>query len=116
VLGSSSEILPIVGEFTDILYAPIAASLLRSLYGSNVIFALEFAEEILPFTDIIPLATLCWVVDTFFADSDLARTLQLGSYRTDLEDAIDVSANDTTSTTSSTKLVDVDASRGEKKL
>jgi len=85
VLGTSSEIVPVLGEFTDIIYAPIAASLLRSLYGSNVIFALEFAEEILPFTDIIPLATLCWVVDTFFADSDVARTLQLGSYRNNVD-------------------------------
>ena len=59
VVGSSSEIIPFVGEFTDVIYAPIAATLLRSLYGgSNVIFALEFAEEILPFTDILPLATL----------------------------------------------------------
>ena len=59
VVGSSSEIIPILGELTDVVYAPIAATLLRSLYGgSNVIFALEFAEEILPFTDILPLATL----------------------------------------------------------
>lgn len=59
VVGSSSEVIPILGELTDVIYAPIAATLLRSLYGgSNVIFALEFAEEILPFTDILPLATL----------------------------------------------------------
>jgi hypothetical protein len=59
VIGSSSEVVPILGELTDVIYAPIAATLLRSLYGgSNVIFALEFTEEILPFTDILPLATI----------------------------------------------------------
>jgi hypothetical protein len=59
VIGSSSELVPILGELTDVIYAPIAATVLRSLYGgSNVVFALEFAEEILPFTDILPLATL----------------------------------------------------------
>lgn len=58
VIGSSSEIVPLLGELTDIIYAPIAATALRSLYGSNVIFALEFTEEILPFTDILPLATI----------------------------------------------------------
>lgn len=59
VVGSSSEIVPILGELTDVVYAPIAATLLRSLYGgSNVVFALEFTEEILPFTDILPLATI----------------------------------------------------------
>jgi hypothetical protein len=58
IIGSSSEIVPLLGELTDVIYAPIAATALRSLYGSNVIFALEFTEEILPFTDILPLATI----------------------------------------------------------
>ena len=63
VIGSSSEIVPVLGEATDVIYAPIAAYLLRSLYGgsNNVLFALEFAEEILPFTDVLPLATI-WCV------------------------------------------------------
>ena len=43
-------------------------------------FALEFAEEILPLTDILPLATICWVVETYFGDSDIARILQVGVY------------------------------------
>ena len=58
IFGSFSELVPLFGELTDVIYAPIAATALRSLYGSNVIFALEFAEEILPFTDILPLATI----------------------------------------------------------
>jgi hypothetical protein len=80
VIGSSSEVVPIFGSLTDVVWAPIAGYALRSLYGSNVLFALEFTEEILPFTDILPLATVCWVVNTFFGDSDLAKLLQLGSY------------------------------------
>ena len=81
VLGTSSELLPIIGEFTDIAFAPAAALALRSLFqGSNVVFALEFVEEILPFTDILPLATICWVVETYFGDSDVARALQIGVY------------------------------------
>lgn len=80
LIGTSSELLPIVGEISDIAWAPIAALALRSLYGSNVVFALEFAEEILPFTDILPLATICWVVDTFFQDSQIAKLLSIGSY------------------------------------
>lgn len=58
VIGTSSELIPIAGELTDLAWAPIAAIALRSIYGSNIIFALEFVEEILPFTDILPLATL----------------------------------------------------------
>ena len=58
VIGSSSEVLPLLGEITDVVYAPIAATVLRNLYGSNILFGLEFAEEILPFTDVLPLATI----------------------------------------------------------
>ena len=85
--------MPIVGELTDFLWAPIAALSLRSLFqGSNVVFALEFAEEFLPFTDILPLATICWIVETFFGDSSFAKTLQIGSYGKNSisVDAIDV--------------------------
>lgn len=64
VIGTSSELIPFVGELTDIAWAPLAAIALRSLYGSNIVFVLEFVEEILPFTDILPLATL-WYVHGF---------------------------------------------------
>ncbi|GKY97489.1 hypothetical protein MPSEU_000707200 [Mayamaea pseudoterrestris] len=93
-IGSSSALIPILGEATDVLWAPIAGLLLRSLYSSNILFGLEFAEEILPFTDILPLATICWVVDTYFAESPLAQLLNIGSYstkeRADYISAIDV--------------------------
>mmetsp|Transcript_5489 Transcript_5489/g.6384 ORF Transcript_5489/g.6384 Transcript_5489/m.6384 type:complete len:253 (-) Transcript_5489:102-860(-) len=97
-IGSSSELLPVIGEITDAVWAPIAAVLMRNLfYGSNVILVLEFAEEILPFTDIVPLASLCWVVDTFFVETEVARALGLGSYRNNLDDkdVIDVRSDKT---------------------
>jgi len=79
-IGTSSELVPVLGEVTDVVWAPIAALGLRNLYGSNVVFALEFVEEILPFTDFIPLATVCWVVDSFYGDTDIAKSLQIGQY------------------------------------
>ena len=93
VIGSSSELVPILGEVTDVVWAPIAAVLLRNLYGgSNVVLVLEFAEEILPLTDILPLATLCWIIDTLAPSSELAKLLQLGIYRADYydNDVVDV--------------------------
>ena len=104
VIGSSSELLPIIGEATDLVWAPIAALLLRKLfYGSNTVLFLEFVEEILPFTDILPLATLCWVLDTFFAESIASRALGLGSYRRiDLNDEVAIDVTDPTRTDSTT--------------
>jgi len=80
-IGSTSELVPIIGELTDILWAPIAASALRYMYGSNVVFALEFTEEILPLVDVLPLATFCLVVETFFSDAEIARGLEIGQFR-----------------------------------
>ena len=81
-VGASSELVPILGEATDVIWAPIAGLILRQLYGgnNNLLWGLEFAEEILPFTDILPLCTLCWIIDTFFPDSKIAQLLQLGLY------------------------------------
>jgi hypothetical protein len=101
-IGSSSMLLPLIGDASDLLWAPTAGLLLRYLfYNSNVILVFEFAEEILPFTDILPLATLCWIIDTYFRETDIAKLLQLGAYASsssatfgvtpkDRSDAIDV--------------------------
>lgn len=83
-IGTSSELIPFVGEATDVVWAPIAALGLRSLYGSNVVFGLELVEEILPFTDIIPLATICWYIESFAPDGDLAKALGIGSFGTNM--------------------------------
>ena len=81
IIGSSSELVPLLGEVSDLVWAPIAATILQNLFGSNrVLFFLELTEEILPFTDIIPLATFAWVVDTYFGESNVAELLNLGIY------------------------------------
>jgi len=86
ILGSANEAIPLVGELVDVVYAPIAALLLRQLFnGSNVVFLLEFGEEILPFTDILPLATICWVVEAFFGNGNLAKALRIGTYAPNIE-------------------------------
>jgi hypothetical protein len=92
IIGSSNEAIPLVGELVDIIYAPIAALLLRQLFnGSNIVALLEFTEEILPFTDILPLATICWVVESFFCEGNLARILRIGKFAPD-RDFVDVDA------------------------
>ena len=48
-------------ELTDVVYAPLSAVLIYLLYGEKLPAVLDFFEEILPFTDWIPSATLAWV-------------------------------------------------------
>ena len=67
---------------TDIVTAPAAALILQNLFpgSSKFVFFFEFAEEILPLTDFIPFATICWVVDTYYPESSIADVFQLGNY------------------------------------
>ena len=36
-----------------------------------------FVEEALPFTDVLPTATLAWVVENFFSETGVAKVLGL---------------------------------------
>ena len=63
-IGMLSFTIPVIGEFSDVVWAPIAGLLMARMYKGTVgkvagIFA--FLEEILPFTDIIPSFTLTWI-------------------------------------------------------
>lgn len=63
-IGMLSFTVPFIGEFSDIVWAPMAGFLMTWMYKGTVgkvggIFA--FLEEIIPFTDFIPSFTLTWI-------------------------------------------------------
>ena len=58
--GSASYLLPVVGEGLDIAWAPIQTILIMAMYDTitpNLKYV-SFFEEILPFTDIVPTASI----------------------------------------------------------
>ena len=64
LIGMLSFTVPFVGEFSDVVWAPIAAIALFKMYKGNIgkiagIFGT--LEEIIPFTDIIPTFTITWI-------------------------------------------------------
>lgn len=73
--GDASELVPVLGELTDVAFAPAEAALLQVLFKSPVISAFGFAEEILPFTDVIPTFTMSWILSTLFPTTPLAKGL-----------------------------------------
>ena len=81
LVGDTSFLLPGVGEAEDLLWAPVAALAVRKLFDSNFLTLLEFSKEILPVTDVLPVATLAWLLENVFDDSDLARFLNLQKKR-----------------------------------
>jgi hypothetical protein len=65
LIGSSSYLIPFVGEAFDLAWAPMQTILIMAMYDSvapNLKY-LSFVEEILPFTDIVPSATIGWAVE-----------------------------------------------------
>jgi hypothetical protein len=59
-----SFIIPGLGEFTDIIWAPISAWLMIKLYKGKtgkIAGGISFIEEILPGFDVIPTVTLTWI-------------------------------------------------------
>ena len=63
-IGMLSFSIPFIGEFSDVVWAPLAGFLMTWMYKGSVgkvagIFT--FLEEIIPFTDVIPSFTLTWI-------------------------------------------------------
>ena len=69
LVGMSSALIPAVGPFLDILWAPYAAKKMTEMYdgtSGKVAAIIVFIEEILPI-DIIPTFTLMWLYTFVFS-------------------------------------------------
>ena len=77
LVGGSSFV---TGEFADAVWAPVSAIALNALFGSASLAFLNFFKEALPFTDVLPVATLGWLLAYAYPDSTAARVLGLDSW------------------------------------
>lgn len=63
-IGMLSYLIPVLAEFTDLIWAPIAGLLLLRMYKGTVGTVggiIVFIEELLPGLDFIPTFTLTWI-------------------------------------------------------
>ena len=63
-VGMLSFTVPGVGEFTDVIWAPVSALLIYKMYKGaegKIGGTVSFFEEIIPGFDIIPTFTLTWI-------------------------------------------------------
>lgn len=63
-LGCMSFLIPAIGEFTDIVWAPLSAYFMTKLYKGKkgkIAAVVSFVEEAMPGLDIIPTFTLMWI-------------------------------------------------------
>lgn len=67
-IGMVSFTLPIIGEFGDVIWAPLSAFILAKMYKGTtgkVAGVVGFIEEIAPGLDIVPTFTLTWIYQYF---------------------------------------------------
>jgi hypothetical protein len=73
-LGLVSFIIPGIGEFSDIVWAPVSAWLMTKLYtgkAGKVAGVITLVEEALPGFDVIPTFTLMWLYTYVFKKEKL---------------------------------------------
>ena len=64
-IGIISYLIPVWGEWTDTVWAPLSAFLFYLLFEGKtgtIGAAISFAEEALPFTDLIPMFTIGYFI------------------------------------------------------
>ena len=80
LVGYATFAVPFLGEFADIIWAPMSAFIFYKTFGGwKGAFGgiLNFAEEILPFTDFIPSFTIMWAM-RYFTRSEALKLTQPG--------------------------------------
>ena len=68
-IGMASFVIPGVGEFSDVVWAPLSFWIMTKMYPGKtgkVSGIINLIEELAPGTDYIPTFTLTWLYDTFF--------------------------------------------------
>lgn len=62
-MGYISFLIPGIGEFTDIVWAPVSGWLMTKLYKGRpgkIAGVISFIEEALPLMDVVPTFTIMW--------------------------------------------------------
>ena len=72
-IGYVSFLIPGIGEFSDIVWAPLSGWLMTKLYKGKlgkIAGFITFVEEVLPGFDVIPTFTLMWVYTYVFSKEE----------------------------------------------
>ncbi|WP_339840360.1 hypothetical protein [uncultured Maribacter sp.] len=79
-IGMLSFVIPFVGEFSDIVWAPLSGYLMTRMYKGKIGQAagiFTFVEEIVPGFDIIPSFTLMWLYTYVFKGVKKGQTIEV---------------------------------------
>lgn len=79
-IGMLSFLVPFIGDFSDVIWAPLAGWLMTRLYKGKVgqaagVFA--FIEEIIPGLDVIPSFTIMWIYTYLLKSSKKGKIIEV---------------------------------------
>ncbi|TGV04667.1 hypothetical protein [Flavivirga rizhaonensis] len=72
-IGYISFVIPGIGEFSDIIWAPLSGYIMTRLYkgkAGKIAGVIAFTEEALPGLDVIPTFTLMWLYTYVFKNKE----------------------------------------------
>ncbi len=76
LVGMASYVFPLFAEISDFVWAPISALIFNKLFGGRlgaIGGVLNFLEEVIPFTDIIPSFTIAWFIRKHAVEMELSK-------------------------------------------
>lgn len=79
-IGMLSLALPFIGDFSDVIWAPLAAWLMTRMYKGKIGQAagvVTFIEEIIPGLDVVPTFTIMWLYTHLIKKSNLKKNLEV---------------------------------------
>jgi hypothetical protein len=84
ILGCASYAVPILGEVSDVIWAPISAIIFYRMFGGSIgsfgsVF--NFMEELFPGLDFIPTFTISWVVRRVTQTVKERKTTKVPDYK-----------------------------------
>lgn len=79
-LGYASFLIPGVGEFSDVIWAPVSAWVMTRMYKGKpgqIAGVIAFVEEIAPGLDVIPTFTLMWLYTYVFKGKKAEKIIEV---------------------------------------
>tara|TARA_R110000868_G_scaffold4211_13_gene26662 strand:- start:67772 stop:68095 length:324 start_codon:yes stop_codon:yes gene_type:complete len=79
-MGMLSFIIPGIGEFSDIIWAPVSAWLMTRLYKGKigqVAGLVTFVEELIPGSDFVPTFTIMWFYTYVIKKSKVSNLIEV---------------------------------------
>lgn len=79
-IGMFSFALPFIGDFSDVVWAPLAGWLMTRLYKGKigqVAGLVTFIEEIIPGLDVVPTFTIMWIYTYLIKKEVSKKTIEV---------------------------------------